>query len=287
MSGSVRLGLVLVFLLLVFCFRPSLDAVKDSILTRSSTRVLVLVIAGGSKLQYEFYRVYWKLMAAQARRFNIQVYLLSFGKEPRMTSDTLSFVGEDSLVPGCLNLTTLALRTIVEQGLPGSNFAALVRTNLSTFWDFRRLLFWLERIGFFSPEPLYGGPRLYLRRVELYVTGSAILMNRACAQLFWKSPIGLDYSLPDDVSISKFLRKNHGVEPQPRNLWEFGGPYRTQEMTGCWLDQVWEKPLAAKVLVNNTVHLSRHCNESVYWRIKTESPLLDLRLWNHLLYKNS
>jgi hypothetical protein len=124
----------------------------------TNTQVLVLVLAGGTKLQYEFYRVYWKLMAAQARRFGVQVYLLSFGQELRIARDSLTFVGQDSLVPGCLKLTTLALRTIIQRGLPGSDFAALVRTNLSTFWDFRRLLLApeLQRIGFFSPSPLYG-----------------------------------------------------------------------------------------------------------------------------------
>lgn len=111
-------------------------------------RLLVIVIAGGSRgLIYPSYRSLWKAIAERVESFGVHVYLVSLDPNVNETifeNHQLIFRGTDTLVPGVLNETLLALDHIYANNLPGSKAGFVLRTNLSSFWQFNKLLQWLK-----------------------------------------------------------------------------------------------------------------------------------------------
>lgn len=56
------------------------------------------------------------------------------------SAHSLMFPGNDSLIPGVLTETILAMEYIDKKKLPGSDFKLFLRTNLSSFWRFDMLM---------------------------------------------------------------------------------------------------------------------------------------------------
>ncbi len=168
-----------------------------------SAAMLVLVIGGGNKPQYDFYRSYWRLIAQHVRPHGIHVYLLGFDPLiPRTIVDedaaTIVFRGENSIVPGALNETIMGAELIIERKMRGHDAPIILRSNLSTFW---RLVQVLARVAPYGKgPPLYGGYH-YVFNGDRFVAGSGIFMNRAALLLLLRRKSKLEWARVDDIAI--------------------------------------------------------------------------------------
>ena len=115
--------------------------------TSAPDKLLVVVIAAGDKPVYSVQRGLWRLIRERVRAAGVHIYLV--GLEPNITQPVaaddgaLLFPGVNSLIPGVLEATVRALEHVHQHRLPGSAAPFVLRSNVSTFWNFWRLLAWL------------------------------------------------------------------------------------------------------------------------------------------------
>ena len=186
---------------------------------KSPAKLLVLVIGGGANPQYDLFRTFWKLIAAQMRAQDIHVYVLSL--DPGLTqplldvrAGTICFPGADNLVPGVLNQTVLALELIARRKLPGHDAPLILRTNLSTFWRLQEL--WLVLARRPAPGPLYGG-LVYSFEGTAFATGVAVFWNAETVRVLLERHELLEYaSKVDDVAFGAFFPQVRRVPKEAR-----------------------------------------------------------------------
>ena len=112
--------------------------------TSAPDKLLVVVIAAGDKPVYSVQRGLWRLIRERVRAAGVHIYLV--GLEPNITQPVaaddgaLLFPGVNSLIPGVLEATVRALEHVHQHRLPGSAAPFVLRSNVSTFWNFWRLL---------------------------------------------------------------------------------------------------------------------------------------------------
>ncbi len=175
---------------------------------KSPANLLVLVIGGGESPQYQPFRTFWKVIAAQVRKHGVHVYVLSRDptlSEPQVdkVAGTMRFPGEDNILPGVLNQTMAALELIVRRRLPGCDAPHVLRTNLSTFWRLRQL--WQLLAGRKTEGPLYGG-LVYTFEGTAFATGVAIFWNAETVKVLLERHEALEYaSKVDDVAFGAFF----------------------------------------------------------------------------------
>ena len=124
--------------------------------------LLFPVIAGGSGARFDTLRMMWKQQIPELRRLGVIVYLLSFDasiKEATYfeSSSTISFPGTDCLTPCILQATVGAPGVIKKLNLRGLDAPKVLRTNLSTFWNWSTLLRFINSPGVRSDEKIISG----------------------------------------------------------------------------------------------------------------------------------
>ena len=228
---------------------------------------LTLVIAGGTKVSsggilkktppfrscgsqnpYPVLRTYWREIAHRMRRQGVFIYLVTFSEkisQPRLDrrSYTLLLPGKNSLTPGTLNMTILAMNLIQKRKLPGHDHKIFYRTNLSTFTRFDRLLEAMS--AHLTSKPFYGGflyeyqnyPKVrpvggfffnffifvsYSSVWQQFIGGFAILLNRAAHDLILDNPQRLRWDKIDDVGLGHVFEELH-VKPTHLGI-------------SCWLE---------------------------------------------------
>lgn len=158
----------------------------------------ILVISrSGANPRWDMERGAWKRIASCSPR-GIKVYLLE-GEESEGGENILVCPCKDSYIPGIYNKTIHGIRQVLTLH-PEVKF--LVRTNLSTFIIWHRLVDYLARV-----KPFYSGVRV---NHDQWVNGWGIVMSRNCASLLADTAIQnkLENFLeraPDDVKIGRIL----------------------------------------------------------------------------------
>lgn len=164
-------------------------------------RVLVLVIAsrpaGGTAAEYDVpayapMREAWDKHAAQAPE-GLDVRFVYGAGGPAGPRDWTFEDVPETATPGILDKTVLAL----ERGLR-DGYDAFVRTNLSSFYQWRALLDFLRSQ---PPERLAAG----LCPDRSHLSGCNLVMSRDVAQAVVAATTTLDRSKIDDLAISEFL----------------------------------------------------------------------------------
>lgn len=193
-------------------------------------RLLVIVIAGGSRgLVYPSYRSIWTAVADRVASFGVHVYLVSMDSSVNTTTlsnHRLVFPGEDSLVPGVLNQTMLALDYVHDRNLPGSKAPYVLRTNLSSFWQFNKLLTWLwDKATVFAGYLGVGG----------FPSGSGTIMRADVCEQLRTLPRAqlLNTTLADDVAIGVALRSSINATNMPRRDF-LGGSAGPEELSSTY-----------------------------------------------------
>jgi hypothetical protein len=124
------------------------------------------------------------------------VYFVEAG-EPRITDDTVVVPGTETW-DGILGKTLEALKTLHAETYP-----YVLRTNLSSVWNFPRLL---DRIETLPRDRLYAGFHGLYHGTIPYISGAGILMSRDVVScLLAHEADGLAMPVVDDVAIGAVL----------------------------------------------------------------------------------
>ncbi len=235
-----------------------------------ATQLLVLVIAGGSKPVYQKLRSLWNEAADLVEGLGVVVYLVGMNseiKQPQFDKKhrMLSFPGKDSLIPGVLEETVLAMDYIVKQKTRGSDFKFFLRTNLSSFWRFDLLLHLLSR--FKNNGPLYAGYAYRYPGLPPFAAGAGYVLNREAFDVVLAKRGELTYKEIDDVAVGRLFDKYKIT---------IGNTFSV-----CWV----ETPKVVKR--DDKGGLVFPCSSyQFHFRIKTKEPEFDLEAWTFLLQKH-
>ena len=214
-------------------------------------------------------------MAQRESRRGVFIYLILFDpllKEPQFdkASNAISLPGKNSLIPGALNSTILAMRLIHNAKLAGHDAKVFYRTNLSTFTRFGALLKYMAPWTRKS-TPFYGGYLISnLPTPTPFIGGFAIIMNRPAYEKLLSHAHRLKFSLIDDVAIGLLMNQ---LRIQP-----------IDSTTSCLAE--WTKDVSYPSLKVKNCDARR----AISYRIKFDSqkPLCryrDVQLWSHLFEK--
>lgn len=183
-------------------------------------RLLVIVIAGGSKPVYAALRGYWRLIQKQVAESGVFIYLVGLSpslQEPKASEGSLLFPGTESLVPGVLFQTLEALQYVFDHQLPGYSAKYVLRTNLSSFWIFSGLLAWLQEKShqqFVAAVVGYHNGH----KDEKFPSGAGTVLSTDVANLLLHHRREIDLNTIDDVAIGRFLAKRSlEITPMSRN----------------------------------------------------------------------
>jgi hypothetical protein len=195
------------------------------------SNLLVIVIAASSsddewrrgppRARQHVQRGFWRMIAREVRRIGVHVYLVGQNStvtlQPRITPHEIIHPGKPTFKPGILSATVDSIHEVFTQRLPGHNAPYVLRSNLSSFWVFKKMIEWLRGL---PTSNYFGGWECKLDVV--FPHGSGYLMSRDVAVKFaadGKDGI-LKYNIPDDVSVGYFLQA-HNLTIQPMNRTDF------------------------------------------------------------------
>lgn len=234
---------------------------------RPKDKLLVLVIAGGAKSVYYPQRSLWRLVAEHVRPMGVHVYLVARSPNvhrPTVQGTTILFP-DDPGVPEderykttrferiSVDFLVETLAYVLDSPLPGRDAPHILRTNLSSFWRFDRLLQWLE------PK----GTRNYSAGVQgviggrPFLSGAGMVLSHDVAALIVRQSHALDTSQIDDVAVSAVLSANRVT---------------MDAMTRCddFAEAVPELP-------------HKFAGDVYHWRMKApDAPMQDVAIWASL-----
>jgi hypothetical protein len=175
--------------------QPARAAGRREIARLATMRLLVLIISGGDDPVYAQHKEIWR--SYMHKTPGVDVYFVEAGT-PAITADTCTVAGSETW-EGILKKTMDAMKT-----LHSETYTHILRTNLSSGWNFGRLLDLLETLPRHSLYTGYHG--LYKERIP-YISGAGILMTPdVCALLCHHEEELHAAGLPDDVSIGAVLQ---------------------------------------------------------------------------------
>ena len=175
-------------------------------------RILFLVLDGGSNPEYNKMRDIWlKYMQI----VNAEVVFLR--ASPLVTeciyddaTKTLWTPGEESVMPGILHKTHEAIKYFINKC---EIFDYIIRTNLSSLFDYKVMVQWLHQ------NPLdYGGKLENAFDEWEFASGAGIYLSRKGCQIFIEhfDEMAQEYDLLDDVAIGKVMQKHVPMTYVPR-----------------------------------------------------------------------
>lgn len=193
----------IIFLLFLSSRFTMIFCSENDFKSEANIKVLVLIIASDNLPIYIQLQNIWKsYMHYNPKKIN--AYFIrgnpSIAENFQITSDTLWLKTEESLKTGVTTKTILAFETALSQ-LP--HFDYILRTNLSSFYIFDRVLSFLEKA---PKNDFYCGFQNYFSGVH-YASGSGFFLSRDLVELIVKNK---NYFLDqpnewDDLIIGKFL----------------------------------------------------------------------------------
>jgi hypothetical protein len=120
------------------------------------------------------------------------------------TEHDLYFDFSENLVPGILKKSIKSFEYINKN----YTYDYLIRTNLSTFWNFKRIL---QKIKKFPNRRCLAGD--IRRRYPInYLFGTGIIYSRDMVNLLVKDKNKLNYDKADDIVLSYYLHKKYGIK---------------------------------------------------------------------------
>ena len=156
-------------------------------------KVLVLVVSGGSEPVYKEHQKVW--------RTNIHPQVTVIFIEYSEQVDKIILDGDTLFLPGVETFQAMTRKTIdsIEYFLEDKAFTHVIRTNLSSVWNFPRLLNYLKLLpttGLFAGVIGGGGP-------NAFVSGAGMHMSRDIGELLVKNKEKVcSIQEQDDVAIS-------------------------------------------------------------------------------------
>ena len=142
--------------------------------------------------------------------------------------------------------------------MPGHNAPKILRTNLSTFWNFWMVFRYLARPEM-QKHDLYAGIQYILNKDDVFVPGGYLFLSQRTMRMLIRKESELDKTIIDDISIGRFMKKNK--------------VRITYNLEACIIED--------ETSVDNVLH-KRQCQEQFIYRIKTINQIDDAHLWLRL-----
>jgi len=164
-------------------------------------KILILIIAHDDG----YYIDMQKLWRIYMNRFdNIKSFFIKYNNnidsDILVQNDTIYVKGNDSYIPGCLDKTIKSLEYTLNEDF-GFDFDYLIRTNLSSVWDFTKLNHFLES----NSELVVGGVLGTAHNNIKFISGTGILLHKEVCKNIIQHKNLLDYNIIDDVALGIFL----------------------------------------------------------------------------------
>ena len=119
------------------------------------------------------------------------------------TDHDLYFDVSESLVPGILIKSIKSFEYVNEH----YTYDYLIRTNLSTFWNFKKIL---KKIRKFPKKRCLAGPIKRHKPIPC-VLGTGLIYSRDLVDILIKDQDKLNHKINDDMALSMYLWKEYGV----------------------------------------------------------------------------
>ena len=156
-------------------------------------KVFVLVVSGGSEPVYKEHKKVWRTNSHP----QVKVIFIEYSQEVNQ----ITLAGDTLLLPGTESFQAMTRKTIdsIQYFLEDKECTHVIRTNLSSVWNFPRLinyLLLLPTTGLFAGVIGGGGP-------GVFVSGAGMHMSRDIADLLVKNKEKVcSIQEQDDVAIS-------------------------------------------------------------------------------------
>lgn len=169
---------------------------------KSYYKAIMLVLASDNNILYkEFRKIYQEYLDVDP---DIKVFLV-YGKDISFTPQLYDLVYdvEENYYPGMILKTVMAIQDIVDN----YEFDFLIRTNISTFWDFARLKSRLNKF----PKTRYvtGNFRQCIYKgikSPQYISGVNLIMTTDLVnKIVDEKNLIVQWDLPEDWALSKFF----------------------------------------------------------------------------------
>jgi hypothetical protein len=172
-------------------------------------KLLVLIISSSDYLpHYPILKQNWQ--SYMNKYPNIDCYFLDdypeLNQDFQIKPNHFIIKQKESLIPGILNKTILAIRELSKL----KSYDFIIRTNLSSFWNFQNLQNFLSSLYINPYSYFYASQIYYLDQYNFpFGQGACLILNNFTADFLQKSYHLLNNSLPDDISIGEFFFKNN------------------------------------------------------------------------------
>lgn len=189
-------------------------------------KVLILVIASDNLAVYGKLKELWRRHMHIDKK-HIDVYFIqadpNLDEEVKIEGDTIWSRSEESFFIGIINKTLMTLNYL--SPVIESDYDYVIRTNLSTFYSFPRLLKFLAS----APRSgLYNGALVYYSNTMSFVSGTGIILSKDVALLLGsKAKEYFNVSCNDDIMISDILYKE-GIRATPQERIDYIKPEDVQ-----------------------------------------------------------
>lgn len=214
-------------LLLISVFISSTHIYSESALPKHP-KVLMLIIASEDAPVYTELKKLWR-QYMQSNPEQVEAYFIcgdpALPVECVIEGDTIWSKTAESIIPGILNKTILSLEAFLPR--IQTEFDYVLRTNLSSFYIFPRLLQFLETC---PRDNFYCGRTDYERT---FCSGSGFILSPDLAtMLVTNKSYLLNANTHDDVSIGAFF-KDRGIKPAPHARIDFCSFYDWFNQKDC------------------------------------------------------
>lgn len=176
-------------------------------MTKSNYLAVVLVLASKDPL-YDKFRYYWSLFDSIEPAFKVH-YVYGDSNECPQLGDLVYDIPE-TYWPGMITKSLEAMEYVEAN----YNYKYLVRTNLSTFWDFSQLL--KRMYSLLDTKVVVGSLRSsYCNKVsQTYLSGTNQIYSRDLVQeiLNAKSSLIARENMPEDLVISEYCLNTLGIQ---------------------------------------------------------------------------
>lgn len=164
-------------------------------------KIIFIIIASPSDFYNKNKMVFNKFMNKNKNIKSFFIYGNVDKSKVFKTKHDLYFNCPENLRPGVLIKTIKAFEYIKKK----FTFDYVIRTNLSTFWNIKLLL---HKIKYFPNEKCLAGQLTK----SGYFWGTGIILSKDLINILIKDKNKLNYKLPDDVTLCKYLHNNYQIK---------------------------------------------------------------------------
>lgn len=185
-------------------------------LMSSQKKVLILIIASDNHPAFaELHKVWRSYMNRDPE--NIEAYFIkadpNLSEPNKVVGDTIFTKGEESYKPGILKKTVLSMECMLQNG---KKYDYILRTNLSSFYVFPRLLEFIQTLpekNCYASHPLLPSYDIPAEFSQIaFGWGTGFILSRDLAEDMVKNKEELflrSSEIPDDVLIGLFCSKRN------------------------------------------------------------------------------